>query len=116
MSTSGPAISRAWSSRRSSASDSERPAEEQVEGLVAALIEAGGEIDGAERRIDAEEHAAVLAQIAEADLAAVHPGVAGLERDARVCRQIQHTGAAPPDPAVVHQPADAVVLAGEEAG
>ena len=57
----------------------ERAPEEQVESLVAVVVEAGGDVERTEKRVHAEEHAGILLRVAEARRAAALPDVALLE-------------------------------------
>src|SRR5690606_12669847 len=65
----------------------EPDAQRQVEGVVAAAVEADGEQRRSQRTVEADEHAAVLAGAAKADVAASLPHIAQLGRGAGIQRQ-----------------------------
>src|SRR5690606_2342989 len=94
---------------------SERAAEEQIERPAAVFVEAGAEVHRPQWRVHAEEQAAVLAQVAQAGIVAVHPGVARLERQADVGGKVEHAGPATADLLVVEQAPDAVVRPAQKA-
>ena len=62
----------------------ERASEEEVERLVPVLVEAGSQVQRAERRVHAEEEATVGPQIVQAHIAAVEPSIARLEGKAGI--------------------------------
>src|SRR5579864_989303 len=83
--------------------------EEQVEGLVAVLIDAGGEIQRTEQRIHAEKYARVLAGVGEARLTAALPDIPRLERKPEVGRHVEIARTAAADLPVIEESRDAEV-------
>src|SRR5690606_37111639 len=88
----------------------ETDAQRQVDGVVAAAVEADGKQRRPQRTVEADEHAAVLAGAAQADVAASLPHIAQLGRNAGIQRQhIEQAFARTADAPEIDQPCQAQV-------
>src|SRR5256886_13754076 len=91
----------------------ESPPQEQIERLVAVLVEASGQIHRTQERIHSQKYAGVLLGVAESRVAALLPHVARLERQAQVGRHVQVPGATAADLPVVQDAGNAEIRPGE---
>src|SRR5256885_14781336 len=91
----------------------ESPPQEQIERLVAVLVEASGEIHRTQERVHSQKYAGVLLGVAEARIAAPLPHVARLEGQAQVGRHVQVPGPTAADLPVVQHAGNAEVRPGE---
>src|SRR5512135_1947138 len=71
------------------------PPQEQIEGALALIVEAGGDVNVTQEGIHPQEHAAIVPQAAKGGIAALLPDIARLERNSEVGRHVQISRATP---------------------